>query len=385
MNKMLLKSVTLVCVLFAATGHADEGIKYSGTGFMTVGAGKMLGGTRANVTSLNCPCAITDYAQGGYYDGSNNWQSKADSKLGLQGIASYNNFSITSQIVARTATEAANLEWLYASYILNDSITLKAGRQRLPMFYYSEAQDVGYALPWTHLPGFVYGWEVVNYNGASMKYQDQFGDWLSTINLFGGEERNKNSPFWKVEGNGLQSITDVKWSNIRGANMTLTKDWFEGRVVYITNNTQEQPVNNIWDSTTSSYDIAPTVAPIAQQEVYGLAVKANYKNWLLISEVIQLNHPGLTYNEHDQYVSVGYRYNNWLPMLRWENSYTDERTNGILPNAAPYSAWSLINHTLSLRYTLSTSSDVKVEYDHLINNSYWGESKLLTFAYDKVF
>ena len=31
------------------------------------------------------------------------------------------------------------------------------------------------AYPWVHLPGQVYGWEIVNYNGANLLYRDQWG------------------------------------------------------------------------------------------------------------------------------------------------------------------------------------------------------------------
>ena len=202
---------------FVSSVHAEQigGIEYSGSGFLTVAVGKMLGGTHANVEDYNCPCFISDYAQAGVYDGRSSLQWKPDSKLGLQGSASYYNYSVTAQVVARGATGTADLEWLYGSYNVNDKITLQVGRKRLPMFYYSDVQDLGIALPWTHLPPGPYGWEAVNYNGVNVRYQDRWNNWSAPANLLAGNESNKDSGYWKIY-NGRQSQTSIKWSNIIG-------------------------------------------------------------------------------------------------------------------------------------------------------------------------
>lgn len=390
MYKNILRLIALVCALATSNSHASEenGIEYSGTGFMTIGAGKMLGGTRGNVTGLDCPCFIADYAQAGYYDGRRSLQWGPDSKLGAQGSIMFDNrrITLTTQAVSRGASNgSADLEWLYVGYKLNDKITLNAGRQRLPMFYYSAAQDIGFSLPWTHLPGHVYGWPVVNYNGASMRYHDQFGDWSANTHLFGGNEHNSDSKFWKVMGNGPQSVTRVDWTNILGASLALSKDWFEARLVHMQNNTRDQPVSNIWNSTTQAYDIPPALVPVAKQKMYGLALRAEYESWMLYSEFIHFKHPGLTYEEFDQYIAVGHRYGKWLPMVRWEHSRAYVVTDGVLQGAPATTPWNLTNYTASLGYDLTTSSKLKLQYDYLINNSYWGSSRLLTFTYDRVF
>src|ERR1035437_9715429 len=202
MHKKLLQGIALMCLLATTNCYADaeNGIEYSGSGFMTIAVGKMLGGTTGNVGVYNCPCYVADYAQAAIYDGRNGLQWGPDSKLGLQGSVAFDNqrFSVTAQAVSRGARNGtADLECLYASYKLTDKVTLQAGRQRLPMFYYSDAQDIGVALPWTHLPTWLYGWQAVNYNGASMRYQNQFSDWSAIATLFGGDERNNDSGYWK--------------------------------------------------------------------------------------------------------------------------------------------------------------------------------------------
>lgn len=325
-NNKLVQAMALLGALTAAgSGYAAEGggIEYTGSGFMTVGLGKMLGGTHGNVADFNCPCFAADYAQAGVYDGRNSLQWRPDSKIGVQGIASLSSFSLTAQVVARGAdTGSVGLEWLYGSYKLNDKITIQAGRKRLPMFYYSDVQDVGVALPWTHLPPQLYGWEVANYNGINVAYKDKFGDWSLTADLLAGNETRKESGYWKIY-NGRQNRTDSKWSHIIGGDLTLTKDWLETRLVYIQSDTQTKNVNGAWNAAIPGYD--PTTidpgftSPATQQKIYGLSLNADYQDWLVRTEAININRPGAQWKDLAQIVAIGYRIDKWQPMLTWSN------------------------------------------------------------------
>ena len=379
-----------MCLFSSAYSYADEtegnGIKYSGTGFLTVGAGKMLGGDKENVGGFNCPCFVSDYAQAAIYDGRPGLQWGPDSKLGLQGDVSFDNqrAALTVQAVSRGASDGnVDLEWLYGSYKLNDKVTLQAGRMRLPMFYYSESQDIGVSLPWTHLPAWLYGWQIVNFDGGKVRYQDQFGEWSSNASFFAGNEHHKDAGYWKVYGNGQHSVTNVNWTNILGGDLTLVKDWFETRLVYIQSNTQDQLISFL-NSEQPQTNTLP--APVAKQEIVGLTLKADYKNWELYSEIINIKHPGLTYEDFSQNVSAGYRYGKWLPMVTWGHYNGLVSTDG-LPNAPSSEANHEQTIAWSLKYDLTTSSDLKMEYDvtQVSPASYWGASRLLTFAYDKVF
>ena len=67
--------------------------------------------------------------------------------------------SVTGQIVARGVNDFdANFEWAYISYEINDNWTVQAGKKRLPLFYYSDFFDVGYAYVWMrNLPTIIHG------------------------------------------------------------------------------------------------------------------------------------------------------------------------------------------------------------------------------------
>jgi hypothetical protein len=394
MNDTLPKILALMLALVAGSSHAAEGTgpEFSGSGFLTVGVGKMLGGGRGNVGDYECPCFVSDYAQAGIFDGRSGLQWGPDSKLGLQGDVSFDGFSVTGQVVARGAGNgSADIEWLYGTYRLNDKLTLQVGRKRLPMFYYSDAQDIGVALPWTHLPTWLYGWQAVNYNGVNVQYRDQFGDWATELNLLAGDEHKKDSGYWKVYGNGRQSVTDVHWTDIVGGNLSLSKDWLETRFVYLQSRTQDVNLNGVWNYATLSYDPPAGAGPVAQQKVYGLTLKADYGNWLLFNEFIHIDHPGLTYRDFAQIVSVGYRMGAWIPMATWGHYRGTVVATGVLPGAPASIANSQQTLTLSLRYDLTTSSDIKLQYDHTSDHSApgfnprYGSSRLLTLAYDLTF
>lgn len=406
-----LRVMALAGMLSIATNSmaAEGGVEFTGSGFMTLAVGQMLGGTNANVMDNNCPCAIVDYAHAGVYDNRSGLQWQPDSKLGLQGTASFADrlFSVTAQVVSRGAQNGAgDLEWFYGSYKVNDNLTVQAGRKRLPMFYYSDTQDIGVALPWTHLPSGPYGWEVVNYNGVNIAYQNQLSNWTASANLLAGSESENNNYYQKIYY-GRQSISSIQWNNILGGNLTLSNDWLETRIVYIQANTQENLTSNGWDGNPTSptyqtYAVpAQVIYPLSFQQIYGLAVNADYNNWMLRTEFLTITHSGLGYRDYAQLIGVGYHYGKWQPMITGSEYIGREITNGgmTLPGDTPPNMQQTIS--LTLRYDLTTSSDLKIQYDSttdisspLYNNSPlnnygfaydYGNSQLLTFAYDVVF
>jgi hypothetical protein len=127
---------------------ASQAVDFSGSGFLTLAAGKMLDSKQDDAYF------VSDYGQAGIYEKGDSWKIGPDSKLGLQGTATFNpQWSATAQVVARGAREGkVNLEWLYGSYNITDNLTLQFGQKRLPLFYFSESQDVGFTLPWVRLP-----------------------------------------------------------------------------------------------------------------------------------------------------------------------------------------------------------------------------------------
>lgn len=397
----LASFVTAALSLISTPASAAEigGIEVTGSGFATLGVGAMLNKQDGMASGYKRPFFASDYAQNGVYESNSQLQWQPDSKIGYQGVARLpgSNFSLTSQIVARGSRNGeAAIEWLYGSYKINDNYTVQVGRKRIPMFYYSDTQDIGLALPWTHLPSQLYGWEAVNYNGINLSYQDQWGEWSSTINMLAGGEGKKDTGYWKIYS-GKRSKTDIKWDNILGGDITLSKDWFETRLVYLQSDMRARSIST-WDSGTGAYLTDDTgYGEKNRQQIYGLTFNVDYNNWLVRSEFIHIDHnSGLGYRDQAQILGIGYRMGKWTPMATISNYRALAiQSAGSDPNAQEAHRTT----ALTLRYDLTTSSAVKIQYDYQKDRSgpgytldgsgnaqnRFGDARLLTVTYDVVF
>jgi len=388
----MLMFLAAACAVPVVHGEPIGDLEFSGSGFLTVGVGKMLGGTHATVLDRNCPCFIADYAQGAVYDGRSGLQWGQDSKLGLQGTATLPNanFSVTAQAVARGAHNGnIDLEWLYGSYQLTDNTVIQFGRKRLPMFYYSDIQDVGFALPWTHLPPQLYGWEMVNYNGVNIRHQARWGDWAATINALAGNENVSDSGYWEIY-NGKRSRTRVKLNNIIGGDLTLARDWFETRLVYIQSGTQRESFT-IWDDASQNY--LPANDPGlpgngTRQNIYGIALNMDPGDWIFRSELLYINRPGATYKDYAQLVGIGRRFGEWQ-LMATASHYGGEAV--VANGGDPQGQENHTSRSLTLRYNLTQTSDIKMQLDSQKDQGginwapRYGEARLLTLSYDVVF
>jgi hypothetical protein len=388
-----LPLVASLCLPGGAAGVEQGGVEFSGSGFLTVAAGRVFGGDPAqDFNGYRAPMFVTDYAQGGIYE-NRGWTLKSDSKLGLQGTASFGpKFSATGQVVSRGVNEGRfNLEWAYGNYAIDDKLTFQFGRKRLPLFYYSETQDVGLANPWVHLPSGQYGWEIVNYNGANLLYRDQWAAWSSSMNFFAGSETRRDNEFWKIY-NGRATRTDSKWSNIVGADMALTKGVLEARAAYVQSNMQDR----FEDPTASPpYDYSPQ----AKQRIYSLSFSVDARRWVVRNEYLYIDRKPIGEEDFSFLLGVGYRLDKYLPMITY-NRYK-MRLNAANADASvidpstidPASAegWSTL--VLSLRYDLTATSALKAQLERwkdlngpAFNGGVaYGNARLFSVSYDLVF
>lgn len=397
---MFTRSLTVIALLITASSmtsvvQAEEsaGWAFSGSGFLTVGAGFMLNGTHGRVLDTQCPCFIADYAQDAIYTERGGLQFGPDTKLGLQGTATLPDprFSATAQVVSRGSQNGrVDLEWLYATYRVTENTSIQAGRKRLPLFYYSDSQDVGFSLPWTHLPPQVYGWEAVNYNGFSLQHRDQWHDWDVSINVLAGSEHARDSGYWKIY-NGQTSRTDVDWENILGGSMTFTRDWFETRLAYIQSDTHRHNSNGVWNSSTQQ--LVPATDPFltgktTRQKIYTAAFNADLEEWLLMSELLFIDRPGASFKDHANRLGVTRRFGEW-EMTANVSEYHSQAVTALGADAQGQE--SHIDRSLTARYFLTPQSDIKVQLDMQRDRGgpnwspRYGDARLLTLAYDRIF
>src|SRR6185369_11107544 len=123
-NKFAFLAAVVGAVAYLPQARAVEvgGVELTGSGFMTLAVGRVLGGTKdnpevnPNYLGYKGPHFISDWAQGGVYE-DDGLQYKPDTRLGLQGTATFSpRLSLTGQVVARGARDGkVNLEWLYGT------------------------------------------------------------------------------------------------------------------------------------------------------------------------------------------------------------------------------------------------------------------------------
>lgn len=388
--------LVLSCLLFPLITQAgEEGseIAFSGSGFLTIAAGRVLSGDEVqDFNGYQGPVFIADYGQGGVYE-SNDWSIKPVSKLGLQGTVTFNpQFLVTAQAVSRgTQNGELDIEWAYGNYNFDEKISLQLGRKRLPLFYYSETQDVGFSYPWIHLPPGQYGWEIVNYNGANLRHQSQFGSWSSSMEIFAGEETKNDNGYWKIY-NGKNTRTDSRWSNIVGADLTLAQDWFETRIAYVQSVFQDRYED---PAALPPYDYSPA----AMQKIYSLSFSLDQHNWVVRNEYLYMDRKEIGEQYYSFLLGVGYRAGKYLPMLTYNRYWMDLKPDHANPavidpadiDPLTVEGWSVL--AFSLGYALTNTSVIKLQLDRWVDQNgpnfnggvAYGNATLLTIAYDLVF
>lgn len=389
-KKTLHPALTFLGLLVSPLLAQAEGLDVSSSGFLSATVGKMLGGSEdGRMSDYQCPCFTSDYAQAGIYEGKGGLQWKPDSRLGLQTTLSLpdSGLHLTGQVVARGARDGdINLEWLYTTWRINDKYTLQVGRKRLPLFYYSDTQDVGFALPWTHLPPQVYGWEAVNFNGINMLYRDEWGDWTTTASLYAGSETRKESGYWK-RSYGRNNRSDIQWGKIRGGYLAVARGNYEFRYSYMQSNSKIKTVTAGWNRSTSSYDdkyIDKDWYDYGKQNLHGLALNADYGPLFLRTELLRFNYPDIFRRDEAYTVGVGYRLGKWQPMVTHSRfrAYRSTRPDRIPGHSS---------QSLALRYDLDDSSAIKAQLDRQRDENSaaigptTGDSRLITLSYDRVF
>ena len=362
------------------TSPAALAVDFGWSGFMTLGLGKTLSGSvqGRNEIGFDCPCMIADFSQAGVYEDS--WSLKPDSKLGLQGSVMFNeDLSLTGQIVSRGSRDfAVNLEWVYLSYQLNDSNTLQVGRKRLPLFYYSEQQDVGFTYPWVHLPGQTYGWEAVNYNGLNWSHDLQLGEWSGIINTFAGSETRKDGEYLKLYS-GLDSESDSRWSGIIGSELVLSKEWFEGRLMVMQSDTQGRLVSEGEDWSEKT-----------KQQIYGASALVDYHDYLLTAELFFSDRTESYGRDLAYTLSVGRRFDALLVYLT-HGMYQQKVYANNPAEVTEDDREKHRNSSMVVKYDLTASSAMKVQLEHWQDFSgswfkqTYGDANTLSISYDSVF
>ncbi len=354
------------------------------SGFGSVVATDLLQGESGAVAGrYTSPLYVGDWYNGGIYTKKNSVDLTQETRGGLQAnLSLFSNFSAVAQVVGRTVDKAVTLEWAYLSYKPINKITLQAGRKRLPLFYYSDYQDVGYAYTWIRTPQELYGWEITNYDGASARYQDTIAGISVSSSVFGGNSEKKKSGYFTV----LQEPSvDVRWTNIVGADVELNYEWLTTRISYVQSDAQYKNEGSEWADGNYSVDEK------MKQRYYGIANNIEYESLLVLSEfniAEKRNHPKnpenptLDYTATAWSLGAGYRWGDFTPFVN-ASKYSETTTT---PEVYAY-PWNYSAYSFTLRWDFAPKQDVKFHYVKLNDDSKnetkpMGNSQSVSVSYD---
>lgn len=357
--------------LCTAVPALAEGLSISG--FATLAAGRTFGGCTSSAMATEyaggCTRYIADWAHAGVYDES--WSLQPESRAGIQATwRAAPQLSLTAQLTTRALPEQhANVEWLYASWQPSPAWTLQVGRKRLPLYYYSDFQDIGYAYNTVRPSPDVYGWDVVNYNGASLAYSAAIGDWTLRTELLGGSENSKKNHYARLV---VDERKDLRWNQIVGAVFEANYDWFSARVSYVRSGFRQV------DRASGAVDID---SGSQRQSFFGLSLNADVGAWTLRSELGNSKRDFLGYSADFALLTAGYRVGD-LTFTGGTSFYREKASD------AAYIPLKISSLLAAVRYDVHKGGALKLQLDHVRDKgtqAFTGNARALTVSYDLTF
>ncbi|WP_372858858.1 porin [Pseudoalteromonas sp.] len=380
--KKLSVAVAICCALATSSASAEVRIN----GFASIVGGKSLD---------------SDQTLYGYDD---DISFKNESVFALQLTADLQEkLTATAQIVARGENDFdADFEWAYLTYEISDELQISAGKMRAPFYRYSDFLDVGYTYHWVRPPQSVYNLPFSTYEGLSLLHTTQLGDWDSTLQVIYGSF-DDNIAVVSVNG-------DTELNDIAGLNWTLSYDWFSARAAYfvaetsieIENDTDEGMALNGLEQALRNSGFEDQANSIAIDEDDGaflaLGFSIDYNNILFDAEYTQFEVDNSALAKQTQYyTSLGYRMDEWLVHLTYENNDDEHDSNryNALPNVPPLNAG--LNqvlegskaksnvYTIGARYNFHPMAALKVDFSRLKDDISNTETDVVAVGVDLVF
>lgn len=376
LRKIVLAAISIGCLAPMIPAHAQEADKDSKlkiSGFVSVVGGRVFGTNEeryegpSSIDGKECPCYIADWGNAGIY--SEKFSLAPESRAGIQGKYTFSpQFNAVAQVVIRGSDPAPRVQWAYASYAPSKSVEFQIGRKRIPLYFYSDFQDIGAAFPWVTVPPELYGWEATNYNGASVRFKGSMGETNLSASMFVGKETVKDSLYQQLYYEGTTKVT---WSKLAGADLEATHGPLTVRAVYM-------------QSTVRSINPVVDLDDTASLKAYGVAANLELDDWFVLTEVTQLKRDfdaGYSVTAPAMTFGAGYRYGNWTPFLNFAR-YT-ERTSDL----DVYAPQSFRRTSLTLRYDLDARSAIKGQLDRQtdVTRNFGGDSTIVRLAYDRLF
>lgn len=377
--KIFANLFSLMLVVFSFQSYAD--IKFSGYG--SIIAGKTLGTVDdpLNPGQKRDEILTADFYDVGQYD--NDITFNAESIFALQAVMDLNEkFRVTAQLVAKGVDDfEPEFDWYYLTYQANDSLTLMAGRRNIPMYYFSEFSEVGYAYPWMRPPSNLYWWQITQFNGVNAMYSFDWGDYSNTVTFFYGNEYSDDNVemlyYDKLYGGTARTVNEI-WTDIAGVNWNISGDNFDVRFVYFQNDRDRETIQQ-------DGSIDPFV-PFSQTFM-GFGGSVDIQDFTILFDWNLVDYDDDLGTEFPTYlISLVYNMGDYQPYLVYSKA-DHERTSVPTEDLEEYYIMGY-----GLRYNFLPNAALKIQYDHFVEQgheptgwAYHGDSDTITIGVDFVF
>ncbi len=309
MERIAKVGLALVCSILAVQSIGETSIK--GYGSFKAGVGS----------------EDTTFSRGVYGE---DWSGKQESAFGLQFKSDVNEkTSTTVQILARGDEGSADFEaefnWAFVDYEVNDTVSVAVGRIVLPLFYYSDFLNVGYAYTTVVPPRSVYSLTIFDSaDGVSVKTANFVGDFYLTTNVFMTRWEESTNTFGNI--NGIQVSLSGDTFSLFGIYSFMDNATFE--VAELTAAVEGAQTGGLTDSQAAELLMEDDPARFV-----GVGTTADINNILLNFELTQtVIEDSVRLPDTNWYLMAGYRFNKFIPYVMYETTSND-------PDSVDVSDW----------------------------------------------
>jgi predicted porin len=267
------------------------------------------------------------------YNYDDNFDLKLGSLVALQASSDLDNgLGVTVQLTAKGKDDwDPEFKWAYVSYDASDNFRVLAGRQRIPLYMYSDFLDVSYAYAWIDPPKGVYDVIFDTFDGLGAVYTTNFGN--VDASFHGVYGRNTDD----IEAFG--EIFSPQFNDLAGLATTFTYDWLTLRAGYFVADVI-MPITSI-DGLAAGWqqagfdDIANNTRIDEDSGTFlELGFQINLNEIIVVAEYTELEVENTPLgDEESYYVMAGYQFDQVLVHV---TVGADESTNNIYTTNIPY-------------------------------------------------
>lgn len=300
---------------------------------------------------LSAGFAIHDLKDSTYLDTiSDDVRFDNDSKFGLQVTADVaENMQAVAQILGSGSDENFDMdvEWAYLDWRFSDSISLRGGKVKEPVFLISDYIEVGYAYPWIRPPQEVYRNNPINtINGLQGLFQADLGNMAFVFQPYLGSNNEA------VPNTNGDLVFDA--SNFYGAALQLSGRAFTVQMSYLSTDVTTTEVSGVPTAPFKDFQASGSA------ELISMGVSWDVNNFIGYSEFVtrDISDSAMAAIFPDQdawYLTLGYRMGKFLPHITVANSEGDPEPGLVNQGVSQDSV------TLGVRYEVNDSSTFKFE------------------------